>query len=114
MKYFGKIGFKVIDNESNPGVTQTKIIERPYYGEVIRNARRAQNSDKVNDDLTVSNQISLLLDPYLMDNYYNIAYLTFMSNKWKVGNVEMRYPRIIIDIGGLYNEQEDEDPSDFM
>lgn len=114
MKYFGKIGFKVIDNESNPGVTQTKIVERPYYGEVIRNARRVQSSDKMNDDLTVSNQISLLLDPYLCENYYNIAYLTFMGGKWKVGNIEMRHPRIIIDIGGLYNEQEDEDPSDFM
>lgn len=114
MKYFGKLGFKYIDNESNPGVTQEKIIERCYYGEVIRNARRAQGADKINDDLTISNQISLLLDPYLADNYFDIVYLTFMGCKWKVGNIEMRHPRIIIDIGGLYNEQENEDPSDFV
>lgn len=114
MKYYGIIGFKQIDNESNPGVTKPVIIDRPYYGEVNRNARRVQGGDKINEDLTISNQISLLLDPYLIDNYYNIAYLTFMGNKWKVGNIEIRHPRIIIDIGGLYNEQEDDDSSDFM
>lgn len=114
MKCYTLIGFKKNDNESVPGVTKEKIIELPYYGEVIRNARRVQSSDKINDDLTISNQISLLLDPYLNENYYNIAYLTFMGRKWKVGNIEMRYPRIIIDIGGLYNEQEDEDSSNLM
>lgn len=102
-KYYGLVGFAYQVDDEVPGVVSEKLVERPYYGEVIRNARRAQSGDKMNDDLTVSNQISLLLDPYLIDNYYRIRCLTFMGARWKVTNIEMRYPRIIVDIGGLYN-----------
>lgn len=113
-KYYGLIGFAEPINDERPGITYDDIVEHPYFGEVIRNARRVQSGDKVNDDLTLSNQISLLLDPYLMKNYYNIRYLTFMGAKWKVTNVEMRYPRLLVDIGGLYGEQEIGDSSEFM
>lgn len=113
-KYYGLIGFAHPIDDERPGITYDDIVERPYFGEVLRNARRVQSGDKINDDLTVSNQISLLLDPYLIRNYYNIRYLTFMGAKWKVTNLEMRYPRLIVDIGGLYAEQSTEDSSDFM
>lgn len=113
-KYYGHIGFATPISDERPGVTYDDIVERPYYGEIIRNARRVQSGDKVNEDLTLSNQISLLLDPYLTKNYYNIRYLTFMGAKWRVTNIEMRYPRMIIDIGGLYAEQPIDSSSDFM
>lgn len=113
-KYYGLIGFAEPNSDERPGVTFEEIREYPYFGEVLRNARRVIGADKVNDDLTVSNQISLLLDPYLEKNYYNIRYLTYMGAKWKVTNIEMRYPRMIVDIGGLYVEQETGNPSEFM
>lgn len=113
-KYYGLIGFAEPNSDERPGITFDEIKEYPYFGEVLRNARRVTGADKVNDDLTVSNQISLLLDPYLEKNYYNIRYLTYMGAKWKVTNVEMRYPRMIVDIGGLYVEQETGNPSEFM
>lgn len=113
-KYYGLIGFAEPNSDERPGITFDEIKEYPYYGEVLRNARRVTGTDKVNDDLTVSNQISLLLDPYLEKNYYNIRYLTYMGAKWKVTNIEMRYPRMIVDIGGLYVEQETGNPSEFM
>lgn len=113
-KFYGHIGFATPINDESPGVTYDDIVERPYFGEVIRNARRVQSNDQVNDDLTLSNQISILLDPYLEKNFYNIRYLTYMGAKWKVTNIEMRYPRMLIDIGGLYAEQSYDSSSDFM
>lgn len=113
-KYYGHIGFATPINDERPGVTSDDIVERPYFGEVIRNARRVQSSDTVNVDLALSNQISIVMDPYLAKNFYNIRYLTFMGTKWSVTNIEMRYPRMLIDIGGLYAEQSIESSSDFM
>ena len=102
-KWFGKIGYNVGTYEASPGVWKEKIEERPYYGEVIRNTRRLQTLDKVNDNITVSNQISILADPYASQNFHMIRYITFMNNKWKVTNVEVQYPRLILDLGEVYN-----------
>lgn len=113
-KYYGHIGFATPVNNENPGVTFDKIIERSYFGELTRNAKRVQAGDTINNDLSLSNQISFILDPYLEKNFYNIRYLTYMGAKWKVTKVEVRYPRIFIDIGGLYAEQSIDDSQDFM
>lgn len=113
-KYYGRIGFATPVNDEKPGVTFDEIIERSYFGELTRNAKRVQVGDTINDDLSLSNQISLLLDPYLEKNFYNIRYLAYMGAKWKVTKVEVRYPRIIIDIGGLYAEQSIDSSQDFM
>lgn len=113
-KFYGHIGFAAPINDERPGITYDDIVERPYYGEVIRNVRRVQSGDTVNADLALSNQISIVVDPYLANNFYNIRYLTFMGAKWSVTNIEMRYPRMNIDIGGLYAEQSHEGSSDFM
>lgn len=102
-KWFGKIGYNVGTYEASPGVRKEKIEERPYYGEVIRNTRRLQTLDKVNDNITVSNQISILADPYASKNFHMIRYIIFMNNKWKVTNVEVQYPRLILDLGEVYN-----------
>jgi hypothetical protein len=28
----------------------------------------------------------------------------YMGTKWKVSNVEVKYPRLILSLGGVYNE----------
>lgn len=102
-KFYGNIGYACIV-ESNPGVWIEKIIERSYYGEVIRNTRRLQsNSDQLNDDINVANEISILADPYAYQNFHMMRYIAFMGAKWKISNVEVQYPRLRLTIGGLYN-----------
>ena len=83
-----------------------QITERNYYGDVIRNARRLQSADKVNDDINISNEISIVADPYANDHFYAIRYVVFQGAKWKVSNVDVQYPRLILSLGGLYNVQE--------
>lgn len=105
MKYYGQIGYAETV-ELSPGVWGEQITERTYYGDVTRNNRRLQDSGQVNDNVTVSNEISVIADPYACHNFHAIRYLTFMVSKWKVSNVDVQYPRLILSIGGLYNEQE--------
>lgn len=107
MKFYGNIGFAPTV-ETEPGIWEEKITERPYYGDVIRNFMRTQSDAKVNDDLNISNQISIISDPYAALNFHAMKYVVFMGAKWKVESVEVQYPRLVLSIGGLYNEQSSE------
>lgn len=100
-KYFGKIGYAETE-ETSPGVWREQIVEREYYGDLIRNTRRLQAADKVNDDINISNEISIVADPYAMSNFHSIRYAEFMGAKWKISSVEVSYPRLILTLGGLY------------
>lgn len=101
-KISGKIGY-CESVETNPGVWEEKITERSFYGDLIRNSRRLQSADKVNDDININNEISIVADPYAMNNFHSIRYIEFMGAKWKVSTVEVQYPRLILSLGGLYN-----------
>lgn len=103
-KIVTEIGFAESE-ETTPGVWEENIIEHTYYAELIRNSRRLQQGPKVNDDITISNQISILADPYARNNFHNIRYATFMGTKWKVTSVEVLYPRLQLEMGGVYNEE---------
>lgn len=101
-KFFGKIGY-VEMVETSPGVWTDSITEREYYGDVIRNTRGLQTGDKLNDDITISNSFSIIADPYAYQNFHSMKYIEFMGTKWKIDNVEVQYPRLILSVGGEYN-----------
>lgn len=102
-KWFGKIGF-VETTETKPSVWMPEVSEREYYGEVTRHNRRLQStSDKVNDDINISNQLSIIADPYANENIANMRYATIAGGRWKIETVEIAYPRLILEIGGLYS-----------
>lgn len=101
-KFYGEIGYANIV-ETEPGVWEEKIIKRNYYGDIIRNTRSLQTSDNVNDNINISNEISIVADPYANENFHSMRYVYFMGAKWKITSVEVKYPRLILSIGGLYN-----------
>lgn len=104
-KWHGKVGFSDTV-ECEPGVWKPVVVERPYYGDVISNRWKRQNSGGVNDDITVSNQISIVADPYANNHCSAIVYVEFMGTNWKVSDVEVQYPRLILNIGGVYNGEQ--------
>ena len=103
-KFYGKIGY-ADTVETKPGVYEEQIVERSYYGDLIRNTRRLQSADQVNDDINISNEISIVADPYATNNFHTMRYAVFMGTKWKISNVEVSYPRLILTLGGVYNGQ---------
>ena len=102
-KWYGVIGYGDTV-ETSPGVWTEQITERYAKGEVIRNAIAIQSTDQLNEDIKISNSISIIADPYVNSNFHKIRYITYMGTKWKVTNVEVKYPRLILTIGGIYNE----------
>ena len=102
-KWYGKIGYGVTE-ETSPGVWTEEIVERQYYGDIIRNLRRLETSDQVNDNVSVSHEISIVSDPYAFENFHSIRWVEFMGSKWKVTSVEVQYPRLLLSLGGVYND----------
>lgn len=102
-KFYGEIGFTKT-TETEPGIWEEEIVERSYYGDVTRSTSRFQSSDKVNDDILLNNTISIVADPYANENFQYMKYVKYVGTKWKITNAEIQYPRIILTIGGMYNE----------
>lgn len=102
-RFYGKVGF-AIASEIRPGVWEDKAVERPYYGDVIRNIRRHESGqDKVLDDINISNEFSIVADAFANENFHNIKYIEYMGTKWKVSTVTVQRPRLILSAGGVYN-----------
>lgn len=104
-KWSGTIGYSNGFKETKPGVFVDDIIEKHHRGDLTRNFKRSTTSDKVNDDITLTNIISIVADPYAMANFHSIRYATFMNTKWKVTDVEVVYPRLNLTLGGVWNGQ---------
>lgn len=105
-KFYGKVGY-ACQEEIRPGVwAPANITEKTYYGDVRNNFRHQDNQDKVSDDFTISDEISILADPFAIKNFSNIRYVTYMGVKWKVNSVKIAYPRIKLTLGGVYNGPE--------
>lgn len=101
-KFYGNVGY-VNTVEVEPGIWDEQVKEIPYYGDLVRNTSKYQTSGGVNDNITINNNISIIADPYAMENFQHMRYVIFMGTKWKIENVEVQYPRLILTVGGVYN-----------
>ena len=102
-KFYGMIGYAET-KETAPGVWENVITERPYYGDLNRNIHRLESSDKLNDDIDVNNEISIVADEFAYQNFRFMKYVEFAGAKWRITSVQVMRPRLILVIGGLYNE----------
>jgi hypothetical protein len=102
-KFYGVIGY-AITVETSPGVYVEQITERTYFGDLLRNNRRLQTANQLNDNINITNEISIVADPFANENFHSMRYVEFMGTKWKVSTVDAsNYPRLILTTGGVYN-----------
>lgn len=105
MKFSGKVGFWLGDKKIKPGVYKPDIIEKDYTGDILRNSRQFQQvSNQQNENLNLTNRISIISDLYMQQKWNSIRYVLWNSVKWKVNSVDISsYPRVILELGGVYN-----------
>ena len=105
-RFHGKVGFvKTVENEGS--VFKEVATEKPYSGEVNKLTGKYERSDKLNDDLNLNNEISFIADSYAYENFQYIRYVHFLGANWKVTSATLgERPRIILQIGGVYNGSE--------
>lgn len=101
-KFCGKIGF-INSEETSPGVWTPVVTEKSYTGDIVRNNVRWDQSQNLNDDLNITQSISVVADSFLYDNIGIMAYVLWMGTKWKISSIEIERPRVTLNIGGVYN-----------
>lgn len=102
-KWCGKIGYTTGAREIEPGIWSEDPIEKEYFGDMMSDRRKRQNSGEINDNINILNVISIVADPFAFENCSSMVYAEIMGAKWKITDVEVQYPRLILTIGGVYN-----------
>lgn len=102
-KFYGTIGYSETF-EARPGVHVQRVIERVHSGDMLTATIRNQpRSDSTVQDLSISNRISIVMDPYVMSNYPNMLYVHFNGSRWNISSINLAYPRVELTLGGVYN-----------
>lgn len=104
-KFYGKVGYAETE-ETSPGVWTETITEKYYYGDVLKHYKSFDKSEYLNDNLNINNEFSIVADPYAIDHFYKIRYIDWMGTLWKVNSVTLEYPRLILNVGGVYNGEQ--------
>lgn len=103
-RFYGEVGYgNTVETPPESGVWVDEIYEATYQGDIIRNARQLERGEKVNSDITINNSISIIADQYAIDHFINIKYVRWEGVLWTVTEVEVRSPRLILTLGGVYN-----------
>lgn len=101
-KFYGPIGY-ITQKEVSPGIWNDVVEERPYRGDILQNTRRWEVSENKNDNLTISNRVSIIADLFAYENSSTIRYVIWNSVRWKVSSIEIQRPRLILTLGEVYN-----------
>lgn len=103
-KFYGRIGYgKPVETPSDSGIWIDSIVERFYYGDIIRNARNLREGENLSSDLSVENLISIVADAYANDHFFAIRYVEWAGTLWTVSSVEVQSPRLLLRLGEVYN-----------
>jgi len=108
-RFSGEIGFLrtlETDPENHPGVLKEVPVKKTYYGDVLSNSRRWDQNGNFNDNLAISNRISIVADAFAKQNLGAMRYVRYLGDTWKITSAEIQYPRIILTLGGQYHEPE--------
>jgi hypothetical protein len=101
-KFHGKIGYGVTA-ETAEGVYEETIVERTYFGDIIRLSRSLRENEQVNPALTLGNSISIVADAYANEHFFAIRYVEWAGVRWTVVDVEVQPPRLLLRLGEVYN-----------
>lgn len=103
-KFSGVIGF-VETVETSPGVWTDQTTEKRYKGDLLKRYISWQTSDEINPDFNINNQVSIVADSYISNHLAYMKYVVINNVKWKITNIEINRPRLIISLGGLYRNE---------
>ena len=106
-KWYGKVGY-ITTEKVRPGYWEPTPVERSYFGDVLEHTSRWRSSSNLNDDSDITARISIVADPFAYQNFSNIKYVEYMDTVWEVNSISPQYPRLILNLGGVYNGERPE------
>jgi len=103
-RFYGEIGYgEQLETPPGSGIWDDTITELTYQGDVIRNTGNLSSGSTVNPTIIFTNSISVIADQYAINNFFNARYVRWAGVLWTVTAAEVRVPRLILALGGVYN-----------
>lgn len=102
-KFSGRIGFGD-EVETSPGIWEKRIRERPYFGEVVREASTVLEGQTVLGETKTTNAFRIVADSFASDHWFDMEYVFWMGRYWSVTSITLdNRPRLTVRIGGVWN-----------
>lgn len=112
-KFYGPIGFaETVEDPPDSGIAVSRIVERVYSGDIMRRNVTNETQAVVNPSLNINNEISIVIDNYILNNTHNMRYIGYLGTRWELRTISIDYPRMTITLGGLYNGPSPDDGTD--
>ena len=103
-KFYGEIGYgNTVEHPISSGIYVDTITEIKYFGDVIKNIVRNNKGEKINNDISVNNSISIVADQQAIQHFFKIKYVRWAGVLWTITDVDVRNPRLILTLGSVYN-----------
>ena len=103
-RFHGVVGYgNTVENPVGSGICEDQITEVSYYGDVVRNTRKLDEGENLNNDISVQNSISIVADQYAIEHFFLIKYVQWAGTLWTVTSVEVQSPRLLLRLGSVYN-----------
>lgn len=102
--FSGIVGYNLGQTQVRPGVWEDYILEKPYFGEVKQPRRQvSERDDTIHSSVSLSNTIEIVADEFADNNFSAIKYVNWKGQNWDVTSVGIRRPRLLLQLGGVYN-----------
>jgi hypothetical protein len=107
MRFSGIVG-SATSVEDPPGVWKEVITEATYFGDVLQQTRRLEGPSLVppvvHGTIALGNSFSIMADAdETYENIINFRYVVWRGNRWEITSAEVKRPRIILTVGGVWN-----------
>lgn len=105
-KTWGILGFVPPSTETVPGVWSSTPVELPFTGDILKNGVKWENDATINSDISLNNHLSIVADDGILKDLAILKYVKLKDYKakWKVTSFTLDYPRLTINLGGVYNQ----------
>ena len=106
-RFYGKIGFAVME-ETKPGIYRETYTERSYKGDVLNRRYRWQDTDHFNEDISVTNEISIIADNFANTNIGTMRYVRWLNQVFEIesATIDLDRHRITLSLGGIFNVED--------
>lgn len=94
-----------VEDPQHPGVFSDSMKEIPVTGLLLREGQYPNRSvEGTVTNVALQNRISIVMDSRIEKHIFNIRWATFEGVKFAVTSIEVKRPRIVLTLGGVYNE----------
>lgn len=103
-RFSGNIGFS-LTKETEPGIWEAQITERPYKGDIKQDlVKNSPMVDSVNQSVIYQNRYEIMVDSFFKEHQHEVLYVKLGEVRWSIGYIEeISGPRVTIRFGGVYN-----------